>query len=1022
MKTKSQLQEEIKSLKKRISELETINQAGVTKPGSDHRKQSSEPISTEEYRNILDKTSASVFIKNLDSRYLFINKKFEQLHGITNEKIAGLTDYDIFSLEEAELFRKNDLEVIDSGDSILREEYLNLKDGRHTVISNKFPLFDSNDNVFAVCGIATDITSQKRSQSALNKLTSLLHRTASMAKVGGWELNFESNPSELFWTKTTKEIHEVEEDFQPNFQNALKFFPGDAREKLTEAIRIAREEGKSYDLEVPFVTSKGRRLWTRTIGVPEFKDGKCIRLKGTFQDITIEKEKEEEILKINKELEQKNDELKKLNGALKQTNEALTLATRASELSEERFRNLYQSIRDAIVVTGTDRMISHCNQAFTELFQYTENEIVGKPTSIMYKDIQEFEEMGKKLKANMDNSNFLVTINFKKKDGEVFPGETNAFYLKDIDGEITGFIGMIRDISERVESEKEMVALNEELVAQNEEYESLNEELRSTNEELFQAKQVAEEQEAMLMAAMENSQAGIAIADVPDGKLRFVNKAGLLIRDKDQEEIVKDIDVNKYVESWQILHLDGTPYKDDEVPLARAVLYGESNTREFIVRRDSNEDRYVWANAAPIHDEKGKQIAAIVVFLDITDRKLAQIQLQATVEELKQLNAAYIQAKEKAEESDRLKSAFLANMSHEIRTPMNGIIGFTSLLKKPDITDDQRKQYISIIQRSGKRMLDTVNDLIDISKIETGQMEVDQEEVNVLDEIESTLSFLSIEANQKGLELRKNNTIPTLKSITLTDRLKLNSILTNLLKNAIKFTDKGYVEICSEIHEDGNYLFKIQDTGIGIPKDKIDIIFNRFEQADTSIQKKYEGSGLGLAITKAYLNMLGGSISVYSETGRGTVFHILFPRIPVLEVSGDASSIEEEKTELHSIQGRMTKVLIVEDDQTSAFYLKELLSEHPYEIQTVGDGQAAVKACQDDLKIALIFMDIKLPVMDGLTATRKIREFNKEVTIIAQTAYALAGDRETALEAGCNEYLSKPIKEELLNEMIGRID
>ena len=514
--------------------------------------------------------------------------------------------------------------------------------------------------------------------------------------------------------------------------------------------------------------------------------------------------------------------------------------------------------------------------------------------------------------------------------------------------------------------------------------------------------------QSILQAALDQSQAGIAIAEAPDGLLRYVNEAGLLIRGGGQREIVDGIGIDQYVSSWQILDLDGTPLKPDEVPLARAILFGEKNSREFIVRRDTDDDRSVLANAAPIKDESGNVIAGIVVFLDITEQKLVERSLLIREEEL-------IIAKEKAEASDRLKSAFLANMSHEIRTPMNGILGFAELLKEPRLTGEEQQHYINIIERSGKRMLNVINDIVNISRIEAGQMGVSVSVTQINDQIQHVTDFFKPEAERKGLQLRVGNTLPVKESRIHTDREKLYAILTNLLGNAMKCTNAGFIELGVDRKTD--FLeFYVKDTGIGIPENQQEIIFERFRQGGDLTNQFTEGTGLGLSITKAYVELLGGKIRVESKPGEGSVFYFTFPFNPENETETTGKKIPAD-TSKGKIADNL-KILVVEDDEDSKYLITNIIRKFGKEILFAATGGEAVEASRTNPDIDLILMDIRMPDMDGYKATRQIREFNTEVIIIAQTAYAMSGDREKAIAAGCNDYIAKPIKIQTFNSLI----
>ena len=286
-----------------------------------------------------------------------------------------------------------------------------------------------------------------------------------------------------------------------------------------------------------------------------------------------------------------------------------------------------------------------------------------------------------------------------------------------------------------------------------------------------------------------------------------------------------------------------------------------------------------------IKDPNGKNVALQSSSVDITDRKQAELLIQENSHKIEVQNEELIKAKEHAEESDRLKSAFLANMSHEIRTPMNGILGFTELLKEPDLSGPEQAHYIEIIEKSGTRMLNIINDIISISKLESGQMEVTLSETYINEQIEYLCTFFQPEAAQHGLGLSFSCSLTGKDANLRTDREKVIAVLTNLIKNAIKFTHQGTIEVGYNIVETDNYpslqyIFFVKDTGVGISQDKKKIIFERFRQGSDSLNRNYEGAGLGLAISKAYVEMLGGKIWVESEEGKGSVFYFTIPSNP----------------------------------------------------------------------------------------------------------------------------------------------
>lgn len=376
------------------------------------------------------------------------------------------------------------------------------------------------------------------------------------------------------------------------------------------------------------------------------------------------------------------------------------------------------------------------------------------------------------------------------------------------------------------------------------------------------------------------------------------------------------------------------------------------------------------------------------------------------------------EAKQKAEESDRLKSAFLANVSHEIRTPMNGIMGFTEMLRDEDISADEMEEFIQNIEKGGNRMLATLNDLMDISKIETGQVGISITPVNINEKLKEYHDFFKRQVWNKGLELILGDSLPQDRAMIFTDSGKLNSILSNLIKNSIKYTPEGHITFGCRPEGDG-LMFYVEDTGIGISSDKQEVIFNRFVQADMRDTKAYQGSGLGLAIAKSYVEMLGGEIKVSSVVGEGTAFYFFLPF-----QAADSNEGAEESEKTLTSQAESTKhltILIVEDDGSSEMYLTKLLQNRSERLLYARDGQQALNKIREHPETDLILMDLKMPQMDGLQLTRKIREFNNEVKIIAQTAYAMQDDREKALDAGCDEYITKPIKKERLIELLEKV-
>jgi signal transduction histidine kinase/CheY-like chemotaxis protein len=426
--------------------------------------------------------------------------------------------------------------------------------------------------------------------------------------------------------------------------------------------------------------------------------------------------------------------------------------------------------------------------------------------------------------------------------------------------------------------------------------------------------------------------------------------------------------------------------------------------KDLIDRKQFEQELFI-ANKELVfqNQEKEKRAAELII---------ANKELAFQNEEKEKRAVELIIAKDRAEESDRLKSAFLANISHEIRTPMNGILGFAELMKEPDLTGKEQQEYIRIIEKSVERLLNIIKDLMSISKIESGQMEISISETNVNEQIERIYTFFKPEAEQKKIEISFTNSLPANEAIIITDREKIYTILTNLVKNAIKFTNSGSIEFGYK-KKDKYLEFFVKDTGLGIREEKKEFIFERFRQGSESLTRNYEGAGLGLSISKAYVEMLGGKIWIESEPGKGSVFYFSIPYGSEPQDNIVMRTLARDDATENQIKN--LKILIAEDDDVSQMFLMLSVKKISKEVLKARTGVEAIKVCRNNPDIDLVLMDIKMPEMYGLEATRQIRQFNNDVIIIAQTALGLSGEREKAIEAGCNDYISKPIlKDELL--------
>jgi PAS domain S-box-containing protein len=421
---------------------------------------------------------------------------------------------------------------------------------------------------------------------------------------------------------------------------------------------------------------------------------------------------------------------------------------------------------------------------------------------------------------------------------------------------------------------------------------------------------------------------------------------------------------------------------------------------------------------------RGKTFLHSVV-RDITERKQAELlikgkneEIEAQNEELFQTNSELFDAKEKAEESDRLKTAFLQNMSHEIRTPMNAIMGFSNLLLENSGNKAKLKNFTNIINQRCSDLLDIINDILDISKIESGQLSINIVETN-LNEVFAELSAFFKEY-QKRIDKQQLKFILHVfgipeDNLILTDKVKLKQIFINLISNAFKFTDQGRIECGCKFDTNHNLLFYVTDTGIGIPADKHQFVFERFVQLQQVTKKNIGGTGLGLPIVKALVNLLGGQVFLESAPDKGSTFSFTIPYKPS-QVSYPEISILEVINE-ECFMGKT--ILVVEDDYYNAKYINEVLSGTGVNILQAENGKQAIEISLSK-SIDLILMDIRLPDIDGYEATRQIIQQKADLKIVAQTAYAAHDEKQKALAAGCVDYISKPTKQDVLLSVLNK--
>ncbi len=926
-------------------------------------------------------------------------------------------------------------------------------------------------------GTVQNITERKKAEEELKQSEKRLNEAQELAHIGSWEYTID--PDTVVWSKELFNIFELSSNLPaPKYSEQPPFYTEESFAKLDRAVQECVQHGIPYEIELDIITSSGSIKQIISIGTAK-KDSnnKIIGCYGIAQDITEKKKAEQEIHYHASLIKQVDSAIITINFENKilswnehaeilyqwKKEEALgkniieLLAP--EELKDETFKNFEDLNKDGhwegdydvkrkdgttipvhivntylkdhegknigFIGVSTDitlrkktEQILRESEAFKEtLLNITPDiiyiyDLIEKKNlysndgiiKILSYDIEEIQQMGDKIiPMLMHPDDFKTYVNEtvpkyqKLKDNELLEHvyrmkhknggwhwleSRESIYERSESGVPAKIFGIITDITERRIAEQALVQ----------------------SEEKFRE-------------IYEQSPVAIQYYD-KDGNLIDVNKKTLeLFGINSSDEIAP-------YNFWQ----DSKLSEQNEKDLRNGIQVSLSDTLDFdevkkhkLFKTKKSGFIDVEMLVAPILDQNNT-IGYLVHLFDVTVRKKAEEQIinqnaeyEALNEELRQTNEELYIAKRKAEESDRLKSAFLANMSHEIRTPLNGIKGFINLLEKPELSEEKRKHYTQVIHKSSDRLITTINNIIDISKIEAGQVQITNEVLNLNELLREIEEFFEPQAKSLGLNFNFNYPLSDDDSFIITDNELLYGIITNLVKNAIKFTEEGSISVGYRINKSlGSYVLEVyvKDTGVGIPKDKLDLIFKRFVKADIEEKNAIQGSGLGLAICKAYVDFLSGEIYVESQEGKGSTFRFSIKCSKPNKTKDKLSS--DNSFELPA----NLKILIVEDDLVSYDLLENLFSEYDVKILHALNGKEAIEIYNANPDIDVILMDMELPIMDGYQATREIRKLSPNTIIIAQTAFAMEGDSEKSIKAGCNDHLTKPIDEDVLIKTI----
>jgi PAS domain S-box-containing protein len=511
------------------------------------------------------------------------------------------------------------------------------------------------------------------------------------------------------------------------------------------------------------------------------------------------------------------------------------------------------------------------------------------------------------------------------------------------------------------------------------------------------------ESESRLRTIIENEPECIKIVDA-DGKLLQMNPAGLAMIEAESLE---------QVAGHPVLEVIAPEYRTAFAEMHRRIIGGEPMQQEFEVLGLKGGRRLLETHAVPMLDNG--TVVHLAVTRDISERRAYENELK--------------QAKAVADAANLAKSAFLATMSHEIRTPMNGILGMAQMLMMTNLSESERMEYARTVHNSGQTLLRLLNDILDLSKVEAGKLELTYAAFNPRQIVDETAALFAEHAHSKGLQIAATWRGPGSQRY-LGDAIRLRQMVSNLISNAIKFTAKGHVRLeVTEVERNGNHAlieFAVMDSGIGIPPDRQSLLFKPFSQADSSTTREYGGTGLGLSIIRSLAKLMGGEVGLESEEGKGSRFWFTL-QAEVLPAGEDSRKVERSVGEerqagnLHALTG---DVLVVEDNPTNRKVIEALLGKLGIKARSVENGQQAVDIVRGGLRPDLVLMDVQMPVMDGIKATEVIRQWEQEASrphlkIIALTAGAFDEDRQHCIAAGMDDFLTKPVN---LNDLASMLE
>jgi PAS domain S-box-containing protein len=918
---------------------------------------------------------------------------------------------------------------INNPQTVYSEEFrIRKKSGEYIWVSSngKAIKLSKHGELEFVVGIHREISDRKAHEQEILQRDEKLKKAEEIALIGHWELLLKEN--KVVVSDNARRIYGTTKE-NLSIKDIQKFPIAEYRRELDSALQNLIDKDIPYDIQFEVKRSKDGQI--RHIHSLAEYDKKRNIVFGTIQDITRQKEFEEQLKE-----------------------------------REEMFRSILELNAVPMLVTDKNQDIVMFNRKFTESYGFS------------LKDVQTAEQLWnaaypdpayrRKVQEDWNNS----AIKAMNENGEIEPHvwdiickdksrRTCEFHFVNI-GELN--VLAMHDITKMKEFEKSLQEKNSEIESQNEEYASINEEYMSMNEELGttleelqlniiqmdEARKKAEKSERKAAVFLKKTQQrNKEITALFEGSRTILEFQNFTTTAKRLFDSCKELTgaTGGYVallsengEENQVLFLDAggldctvdeslpmpiRGLRSDAYHLLKPVFENDFMNSEWVKFMPSGHVEMKNVLFAPLVINK-KAVGLIGLANKPSDFNKEDAHIVSAFAELASLalhNANMLDLltseKERAEMSDRLKSAFLANMSHEIRTPMNSIIGFSDLLIQKDLSDTKREKFSHMIKNSGEQLMRLINDIIDTSKIESNQLEISKHLFDLNDLINEVISIHSqalITLDKTNLEIRLNLPEGIHDVILYSDPYRLKQIFNNLITNAIKFTDSGYIEIAYKLIEKEKFIeFYVKDTGRGIPLNQQREVFERFIQVENQTERR--GAGLGLTITKGLVGLLGGKIKLESIVGEGSTFYFTLP-VEKFAANKDKVEAKRETIEKDSLMGKL--IYVAEDDFPSYYFIEELLSGTSASLIHAINGVELIELV-DNKPPDLILVDINMPVKDGISAVKEIRKNFKGIPIIAQTAYAMLHEKEKCMQAGCNDYISKPINPQDLLEKINKL-